>query len=109
MDKSLTHYICIDCRFHVRHPKGAEVRLCNFCKEPMSNMGRKFKVPKKHNKSQWKKLKVWFSTPCVMPLYNIDSYSETKQLNKKLIANSIGVPYYRQLLNKNNRCVCETI
>lgn len=53
-----THYTCLPCRHTAKFEPAYEgAPVCPFCRNPMVNMGRDFKPPRKGNASQWEKIR----------------------------------------------------
>jgi len=54
----LVAHACFDCRKSFKYSVIREIPLvCPQCRQPLSEMGRAFKAPKKSEISQWKKVK----------------------------------------------------
>jgi hypothetical protein len=89
-------YVCTDCRVSFKRPEHRRTPTwvefpdkndwpCPNCNKLMVNVGRDYRVPKRGNKNQWKKLKVlvakgWLfhSCGCGGPGYRPRTYAEAK-------------------------------
>jgi hypothetical protein len=50
--------VCLDCHLSFKKPHYEKTNLCPNCGNPMIELSRKFKAPKKDDIDQWDKIKI---------------------------------------------------
>jgi hypothetical protein len=54
-----THYACLPCRYTGKlDQRQAEAPRCPRCREPMVNLGKDFKAPRRAAETQWRKVEM---------------------------------------------------
>jgi|SRR3990172_7966684 len=79
-----THFVCFGCRLSFKYPPKANPR-CPTCRKPMVDMGHDFRVPRKEDANEWRKVELLYqqgfrfeSCGCRGPGYAPKTYAEAK-------------------------------
>jgi len=75
----LLAHVCFDCREGRKLPPDYAPHFCHSCNQVMVHMGRSFKIPRKSNKRQWRKIEILYNQG-----ENFSSYKREHKLPKHL-------------------------
>lgn len=72
-------HVCFDCREGRKASIFHNPQFCHSCKKPMIQMGPTFKIPRKSNRSQWRKVEILYDDG-----ERFNSYGRELKLPKRL-------------------------